>query len=169
MERKLKFILSADKNWAIGNKNNLLVRIPNDMKNFRTITTGNVIVMGRKTLESFPQGQPLPNRVNLVLSKDASYQVKGAITLTSIEALFEELKKYPDKEVYVVGGGSIYKQLLPYCDQAIVTKIDEAYEADTYFTNLDELDEWKITEESEEQTYFDICYTFVTYERRSES
>ncbi|MCH5281623.1 MAG: dihydrofolate reductase [Lachnospiraceae bacterium] len=165
----MKFILSADKNWAIGNKNNLLVRIPNDMKNFRTITTGNVIVMGRKTLESFPQGQPLPNRVNLVLSKDASYQVKGAITLTSIEALFEELKKYPDKEVYVVGGGSIYKQLLPYCDQAIVTKIDEAYEADTYFTNLDELDEWKITEESEEQTYFDICYTFVTYERRSES
>ena len=169
MERKLIFILSADRNWAIGNKNNLLVRIPHDMKNFRKITTGNVIVMGRKTLESFPQGQPLPNRVNLVLSKDASYQVKGAITLTSIEALFEELKKYPDKEVYVVGGGSIYKQLLPYCDKAIVTKIDEAYEADTYFTNLDELDEWKITEESEEQTYFDICYTFVTYERISKS
>lgn len=169
MERKLKFILSADRNWAIGNKNNLLVRIPNDMKNFRKITTDNVIVMGRKTLESFPQGQPLPNRVNLVLSKDASYQVKGAITVTSIEALFKELEKYPDKEIYVVGGGSIYKQLLPYCDKAIITKIDEAYEADTYFTNLDELDEWEITEESEEQTYFDICYTFVTYERRSES
>lgn len=169
MERKLIFILSADRNWAIGYKNNLLVRIPNDMKNFRKITTDNVIVMGRKTLESFPQGQPLPNRVNLVLSKDASYQVKGAITVTSIEALFTELDKYPDKEIYVVGGGSIYKQLLPYCDKAIITKIDEAYEADTYFTNLDELDEWEITEESEEQTYFDICYTFVTYERISES
>lgn len=169
MERKLIFILSADKNWAIGNKNNLLVRIPGDMKNFRRITTDNVIVMGRKTLESFPQGQPLPNRVNLVLSKDASYQVKGAITLTSIEALFKELEKYPDKEVYVVGGGSIYKQLLPYCDKAIITKIDEAYEADTYFTNLDELPDWEITEESEEQTYFDICYTFATYERISKS
>ena len=169
MERKLIFILSVDKNWAIGNKNNLLVRIPGDMKNFRRITTDNVIVMGRKTLESFPQGQPLPNRVNLVMSKNASYQVKGTITLTSIEALFKELEKYPDKEVYVVGGGSIYKQLLPYCDKAIITKIDEAYEADTYFTNLDELPDWKITEESEEQTYFDICYTFATYERISKS
>lgn len=161
----MNLIVAVDKNWAIGNKNKLLVSIPNDMKNFRKTTTGNVIVMGRKTLESFPQGQPLGNRVNIVLTTNADYRVSGATVVTSIEEMLDTLKQYEDKEIYVIGGESIYRQLLPYCDRAVVTRIDEAYEADTYFPNLDELEEWKLTEESEEQTYFDICYTFTTYER----
>lgn len=161
----MNLIVAVDKNWAIGNKNKLLVSIPNDMKNFRKTTTGNVIVMGRKTLESFPQGQPLGNRVNIVLTTNADYRVNGAAVVTSIEEMLDTLKQYEDKEIYVIGGESIYRQLLPYCDRAVVTKIDEAYEADTYFPNLDEMEEWKLTEESEEQTYFDICYTFTTYER----
>lgn len=162
----MNLIVSVDKNWAIGYQNKLLVRIPNDMKNFRRLTTDNVIVMGRKTLESFPQGQPLANRVNIVLTKSKDYQVKGATVVHSIEELTEELKRYEDKQIYVVGGESIYRQLLPFCDKAVITKIDGVYEADTYFPNLDEDKEWQITEESEEQTYFDICYTYVTYEKR---
>jgi dihydrofolate reductase len=162
----MNLIVAVDKNWAIGNKNKLLVSIPNDMKNFRKITTGNVIVMGRKTLESFPQGQPLGNRVNIVLTGNQKYHVNGATLVHSFEELMDELKQYEDEQIYIIGGESIYRQMLPYCDKAIVTKIDEAYEADTYFPNLDEMEEWEIAEESEEQTYFDICYTFVTYKRK---
>lgn len=162
----MKLIVAVDKNWAIGNKNKLLISIPADMKNFRTKTTGNVIIMGRKTLESFPQSQPLANRVNIVLTKNENYQVKGATVVHSVEELQEELKQYTEEEIYVIGGESIYRQLLPLCDEAIVTKIDEAYEADTYFPNLDAMDEWEMAEESEEQTYFDVCYTFATYKRK---
>lgn len=162
----MNLIVAVDKNWAIGNKNKLLISIPADMKNFRSLTTGNVIIMGRKTLESFPQNQPLKNRVNIVLTKNEKYQVNGATVVHSVEELQVELKQYTEEEIYVIGGESIYRQLLPMCDTAIVTKIDEAYEADTYFPNLDELADWEITEESEEQTYFDVCYTFTTYKRK---
>ncbi|MCR5654278.1 MAG: dihydrofolate reductase [Lachnospiraceae bacterium] len=161
----MKLIVAVDKNWAIGNKNKLLVSIPNDMKNFRRLTTGNVIVMGRKTLESFPQGKPLPNRVNIVLSGQKDYTCKDAVVVHSVDELKEKLAEY-SCDVYVVGGGRVYKELLPLCDEAIVTKVDESYEADTYFPNLDEMDEWEIAEESEEQTCFDLCYTFVTYRRK---
>lgn len=162
----MNLIVAVDRNWGIGNKNKLLVSIPNDMKNFRKLTTGNVIVMGRKTLESFPQGQPLGKRVNIVLTGNRDYRVNGAVVVNSLEELLEELKQYEDEQIYVIGGESVYRQLLPYCDKAVVTKIDEAYEADTYFPNLDEMEEWQITEESEEQTCFDICYTFTTYEKK---
>lgn len=158
-------ILSADQNWGIGLKGELLVRIPNDMKNFRKLTTGNVIVMGRKTLESFPNGAVLPNRVNIVLTRNQDYQAKGAVIVHSEEELMEELKNYPDKQVYVIGGESIYRQLLPYCEEAYVTKIDYAYQADRYFPNLDEMEDWELAEEGEEQTFFDIEYYFNKYKR----
>ena len=162
----MNLIVAVDKNWAIGNKNKLLIQIPSDMKNFRMLTTGNVIIMGRKTLESFPGGQPLKKRTNIVLTRDKNYKVKDAIVVHSIEEVLEELKKYDSEDVYVIGGDSIYSQMLPYCDTAHVTKIDFAYEADSWFPNLDEDPEWKIAEESEEQTYFDLEYTFVKYVRK---
>ena len=84
-----------------------------------------------------------------------------------IPELLEELKKYPPDAVYVVGGGTVYEELLPYCDEAYVTKIDFAYEADTYFPNLDQMPEWEMVEESEEQTYFDLEFTFTRYERKA--
>lgn len=161
----MNLIVAVDANWGIGLKNQLLVHIPNDMKFFRAETTGKVIVMGRKTLESFPQGQPLGNRVNIVLSKDTSYQVKGAIVVHDLEELEKELANYRSQDIYVIGGESIYRQLLPKCDVAHVTKIDHVYEADTYFPNLDKDAEWKVTAESEEQTYFDLEYVFTKYER----
>ena len=158
-------VLSADKNWAIGYKGDLLVKIPNDMKMFRKLTTVNVIVMGRKTLESFPNSQPLPNRVNIVMTQNPEYQAKGCVIVHSKEELLEELKNYPDKQVYVVGGESIYRELLPYCEEAYVTRIDYEYQADRYFPNLDEMEDWEMYEEGEEETFFSIEYYFNKYRR----
>lgn len=161
----MNIIVAVDNNWAIGSRNRLLVSIPRDQKHFREETAGKVVVLGRKTLETFPQGQPLQNRTNIVLSGNRNCRIKGAIVVHSMEELLEELKKYDTKDVYVVGGESVYRQLLPYCDTAHVTKIDHAYEADAHCPDLDRDPEWQITAESEEQTYFDIAYTFYKYER----
>lgn len=163
----MNLIAAVDKNWAIGNENRLLVSIPADMKFFRETTTGKVVVMGRKTLESFPNGLPLKNRINIVLTANPSYQVKDAVVVHSEEELSEELKKYADGDVYVIGGESIYRMLLNACDTAYITKIDYAYEADAYFPNLDEKPEWKLTADSEEQTYFDLEFHFLKYEKVS--
>lgn len=162
----MNLIVAVDNNWAIGNKNQLLVRIPNDHKHFREETTGKVVVLGRKTLETFPQGLPLKNRTNIILSKDRNYQVKDAIVVHSIEELLEELKNYNDEDIYIIGGDSVYKQMLPYCNVAHVTKIDHEYEADAYFPNLDKDEEWEIVADSDEQTYFDIAYQFLKYVRK---
>ena len=162
----MNIIVAVDNNWAIGNKNELLVRIPNDHKHFREETTDKVVVLGRKTLDTFPQGMPLQNRTNIILSKNPEFKVKGAKVVDSVEALLKELKKYDSEDIYIIGGESIYKQLLPYCDVVHVTKIDHVYEADTYFPNLDEMDEWEITEDSDELTYFDLAYQFLKYERK---
>ena len=161
----MNLIVAVDKNWAIGKDNKLLVSIPQDMKFFRETTMGKVVVMGRKTLESFPGGQPLKKRTNIVLTRDKNYKVKDAIVVHGVEELLEELKNYDEKEIYVIGGESIYRALLPYCKVAHVTKIDHAYEADTYFPNLDEMEDWKVTGVSEEQTYFDLEYVLTLYER----
>lgn len=161
----MKLIVAVDENWGIGCKNELLVRIPSDQRMFREKTTGNVVVMGRKTLESFPGSKPLKDRVNIVLTKENRESLNGEVIVHSIEEALEEIKKYPKESIYIIGGETIYRQFLPYCDEAYVTKIEHKYEADAHFPNLDLDAEWKITEESEEQTYFDIPYTFVKYER----
>ncbi|MBS7007957.1 dihydrofolate reductase [Anaerostipes sp.] len=161
----MNLIVNADKNWGIGKENQLLVHIPNDMKMFRQTTTGKVVVMGRKTLESFPNGMPLPKRTNIVLTTDQDYDGRGAAVVHSTEELFEELKKYDKNDIFIIGGESIYRMMLPYCDTAYVTRLDYAYDADTYFPNLDELEEWKVVEESEEQTYFDLEYVFLKYKK----
>lgn len=161
----MNLIVNADKNWGIGKENQLLVHIPNDMKMFRQTTTGKVVVMGRKTLESFPNGMPLPNRTNIVLTTDQDYDGRGAVVVHSTEELFDELKKYSDEDIFIIGGESIYRMMLPYCDTAYVTRLDYAYDADTYFPDLDEMEEWKIVEESDEQTYFDLEYVFLKYQK----
>lgn len=161
----MNMIVAVDNNWAIGYHNELLVSIPRDRKFFREETTGKVVIMGRKTLESLPGGRPLPNRVNIVMTENQDYKVKGAVVVHSTEELFEALKPYPTENVYVIGGESIYRQLLPYCNVVHATRIDMEYQADAHFPNLEENPEWIVTADSEEQTYFDIPYTFVKYER----
>lgn len=163
----MNLIAAVDANWGIGNKGKLLIQIPDDMKYFRYMTTGHVVVMGRKTLESFPNKRPLPDRTNIVLTANPKYEVKGAAVVHSIEELKELLQGYDSEDIFVIGGETIYRQMLPMCDAAYITKIDFSYEADAHFPDLDAEDAWVMSEESEEQTYFNVCYTFCKYERRS--
>ena len=161
----MNIIVAADKNWGIGRNNELLVSIPADMKMFREETTGKVVVMGRKTLESFPNGLPLKNRTNIVITGNRDYQVKGAVIVHDEEELMNELGKYDTEQIYIIGGESVYKMMLSYCDKIYVTKVDRAFQADTYFPNLDQMEDWKMTEEGEEQTCFDLEFAFTKYER----
>ncbi|MCI8853817.1 MAG: dihydrofolate reductase [Lachnospiraceae bacterium] len=162
----MNLIVNVDKNWAIGHRGKLLVSIPEDMKFFRSETTGKVVVLGRKTMETFPGGQPLKNRTNIVLTRNRQYQVKEAVVCYSLEETLDELKKYPSEDVYIVGGDSIYQQFLPYCDTAHVTRTEHAYEADAWFPNLEADPDWELTGQSEEKTYFDLEFTFCRYERK---
>lgn len=162
----MNIIVAVDENWAIGNRGGLLVQIPSDQKFFREITNGKVVVMGRKTLATLPQGQPLAGRTNIILTRNQERKIKGAVCVHSIEELLETLKPYDTKDVFVIGGEEIYTQLLPYCDTAHVTKIDFSYQADAHFPNLDRLPEWQLTADSDEQTYFDLAYYFYKYERK---
>ena len=162
----MNMIVAVDSNWAIGNKNQLLISIPADHKMFRKETTGKVVVLGRKTLETFPNGLPLPNRTNIILSTNRDYKVKDAMVVHGIEELLEELKKYDTQDIYIIGGETVYRQMLPYADTIHVTKIDREYEADAFFPNLDELEEWEMTASSDEQVYFDTTYTVEKYEKK---
>ena len=157
-------VVAVDNHWAIGNKGSLLVRIPMDQKYFRQMTIGKVVVLGRKTLATFPNGLPLPGRTNIIMSRNQNLKVKGATVVHSLEELMEELKQYASEDVFVIGGDDIYKQLVPYCDTVYATRIDYRYAADAYFPNLDDLPSWTLTEEGEENTYFDLEFTFCKYE-----
>ena len=163
----MNLIVAVDKKWGIGNKGKLLVSIPRDKKLFREETTGKVIIMGHNTLSALPGAQVLPERTNIVLSRDENFKVKGAIVLNSVDSCIKYLREnnIEDKDVFVIGGESIYKDFLPYCDVAHVTYIEYEYEADRYFVNLDIDKDWKLVLETEEETYFDIPYTFRLYKR----
>ncbi|WP_313134658.1 dihydrofolate reductase [Anaerocolumna sp.] len=162
----MNIIVAVDKNWAIGYQNKLLISIPEDMRFFRDETTNKVVVMGKHTLQSFPSGRPLKNRTNIVLTTDKRFQAEDAIIVHSMEEALEEIKKYKSEDVYIIGGAEIYNQFLDYCDVAHITKIDYAYQADTYFPNLDEKEEWTVVAESDERTYYDMEYQFFKYEKK---
>ncbi len=162
----MNLIAAVDQNWAIGKDNGLLVKNPADMKFFREKTTGCVVVMGRKTLESFPGGLPLKNRVNVVLTANRGYSAKGAVIVHSREGLFEKLKEYGGEEIFVIGGESVYRMLLDECDTAYITKMDAKFEADAFFPNLDEQEGWEITSDSGEKRHGDLKFRFLTYQNR---
>ena len=164
----MKIIVAADSRWGIGRNNLLLVSIPSDMRFFRETTSGCTIIMGRKTLESFPGGRPLKNRRNIVLTSDMAYAVPGAEVAHSVQEALELVRDEDQGRVFCIGGASVYRQFLPFCDTAYVTKIDHVYEADSYFPDLDADEKWEITSQSEEQTYFDLTFHFLTYSRRGD-
>lgn len=159
----MTIILVADNNWAIGKNGDLLARLPEDMKRFREITTGHTVVMGRKTYESFPK-RPLPNRVNCVISRTQK-SIDGAEIFGSVEEFLQYAKSVED-EIFVIGGGEIYRQLLPYCDKAYITRVYESFEGDTFFTDIDALPEWEAVKSSEiiETNGFQI--RFIDYMRK---
>lgn len=162
----MKLYVTADSRWAIGKDGKPLVSIPADRQLFLKETERKVVVMGRRTLEGLPGGQPFGGRVNVVLTHDPNYRKKGAIICSSLEAALEILKDYDEEDIFVIGGKSIYDQFLPYCDAAHVTSIDYVYDADTHFPDLDQAEDWYLAKEGEEQTYFDLCYTFREFRRK---
>lgn len=159
----MTIILVADNNWAIGKNGNLLARLPEDMKRFREITTGHTVVMGRKTYESFPK-RPLPNRVNCVISRTQK-KIEGAEVFGSVEDFLEYAKEIKD-EIFVIGGGEIYSQLLPYCDKAYITRVYESFEGDTFFTDIDALPEWEAVKSSDITETNGFKIRFIDYVRK---
>lgn len=162
----MNLIVAADTHWAIGKDGHVLVTIPADQQMLMKETAGKVVVMGRRTLKSLPGGQPLGNRTNLILTHDEDYKARGARICHSLEAALEMLSAYDTDDIYVIGGQSIYEQFLPYVDTVHVTRIDYTYDADTFFHNMEQDEGWSMVEEGDEQTYFDLCYTFQKFQRK---
>ena len=163
----MNLIAAVDNNWAIGHKNSLLAHIPADMKRFREITSGHTVVLGRRTLAGFPGGLPLKQRRNIILSTRPDFEARGGEIVHSTEELFEVLRTIPSDDIFIIGGGTVYKLLEPYCDTAYITKINYSYQADTYFPNLEKMDNWELVDESEEQTCFSMEYYFQLYKNKS--
>ncbi|MBR3358230.1 MAG: dihydrofolate reductase [Solobacterium sp.] len=160
----MKAIAAVDRNWAIGNKGQLLVHIPEDMKNFRALTSGKTVIYGRKTLETFPHARPLPKRQNIILSRNPDYRVENAVVVHSVEELLKMIPADSDDAI-VIGGDSIYHALLPYCDSAVITKVENSYEADAWFDDLDKDPEWECAERGEDREYEGLIFHFDTYRR----
>lgn len=163
----MNIIAAVDKKLGIGKNGGLLVSIPEDMKLFREETVGKVVVMGRKTFESLPQGLPLVERTNIVITTSEDFKHDNVYVCHSVDEVLNKVKEYPTEDVYVIGGASVYEQMLPYCDTIHLTKIDYTYDADTYFPDIFKDGVWQETARSDEKTYFDICYEFVRYQRKA--
>ncbi len=162
----MNLIVAVDENWGIGKDNQLLCRISADLKRFRAITTGHVLVLGRKTLESFPNGKPLPNRTHMVLTANKAYPAEGVTLCHSLEELLRALAAYREEEIFVIGGGSVYRQLLPKCKKAYITKIYDTFPADTFFPDLDKDAAWTLTQKGEVQEENGVKFSFDIYEQK---
>ena len=158
----MNVIVAVDQNWAIGKDGDQLVYLSEDLKRFRALTTGHPVILGRKTLSTFPGGRPLKNRRNLILSRTMGEAPQGAEVFASPEAL----RPAAPEDAFVIGGASVYRELLPWCDTAYVTKIDRAFPADRFFPNLDEDPAWELVEESAPLEQDGISFRYVTYRRR---
>lgn len=166
----MNLIAAVDLNWSIGYRCELLERIPEDMKHFKEMTLGKVIVMGRSTLESLPNMKPLEQRINIVLTKNKNYNCEGVILCYSLKELFEELKKYNEEDVFIIGGESIYSQMIMYCHKAYITKIHKEYVYDKVLVNLDSHEQWQKVSTSEKREFKEgIYYTFDTYIKKSDN
>lgn len=162
----MKLIAAADANWGIGKRGELLVKIPEDQLFFREETRDKAIILGHRTLHTFPAEKPLLGRDNIILSRNKNLRVPGAAVVHSVQEARDLVSDLPDDAVYVVGGQSIYQQFLPFCTQADITRIDFAYDADAYLHDFDADPAWEKVEQSEEKTYFDVTYRYVRYVRK---
>ncbi len=163
----MNIIVAVDRRWGIGQDGQLLFSIPEDMKFFKKMTTGKVVVMGNATLRSLPGSKPLKHRVNIIMSRNPALAIEGAQVCHSLKELFSVLEPYAPEDVWVIGGEVVYKQLLPYCSDAYVTKIEaDAAAADKYFPNLEESADWEMTSCSEPFVHEDISYRFAHYSCR---
>ncbi|MCL2199301.1 MAG: dihydrofolate reductase [Defluviitaleaceae bacterium] len=151
--------VAVSQNWGIGYKNDLLFRISEDLKRFRKLTTGKTIIMGHNTFKSLPGGKPLPNRTNIVLSRDTTLKIPDVIVCNSVE----ELQKHLHNDVFIIGGEQVYRLLLDYCKTAYVTQVQATPPADAFMPNLNELPNWKLIEEESPKTDGRLVYKYSTY------
>lgn len=159
----MKLIVAVSKNWGIGKDNNLLFNIPTDMKFFRETTLNKAVVMGRKTLDSFPGKKPLKNRVNIVLTRDKDFQREGVIVCHTKEEALKIANTYDD--VYIIGGEAIYNMFLDDCDTALITKVESFADADKFLKNLDEDEKWHLSGTSEPIEENGHTFRFLRYEK----
>ena len=157
-------IVVADRNWAIGRDNGLLFSLPTDMKRFRSLTIGGTVILGRRTLDSFPGGRPLPKRRNIVITRNVDFDREGTEIVSSTDAALEAAADTETDKLWVIGGGSVYAALLSQCKRVYVTKVDAVAEgADTFFPNLDKLPGWEVEAVSEPVEENGVTYRFVDY------
>ncbi|MBQ9059467.1 MAG: dihydrofolate reductase [Atopobiaceae bacterium] len=165
----MRAIVAVCQDWGIGYRGGLLVQNPADMRSFVQHTKGATVIMGRATLESFPEQKPLPKRRNIVLSRQTNLEIEGVEQAHSVEELMELVQESSPDELWVIGGQTVYEQLLPYCNEVVVTKHDCIRPADTYFPNLDKQEDWEISSAVEGGvTDEGIAFSFVTYRRVGE-
>ena len=157
----MNLIVAVDRNWAIGRDGDQLVYLSEDLKHFKALTTGHPVILGRKTLATFPGGRPLKGRRNLILSRNPNFAPEGAEVFSSVEAL---LLAAPE-DSFVIGGASVYRALLNYCETVYATKIHGEFSADCHFPNLDKLSEWRIEEEGLIQEEDGIQFHRITYKK----
>lgn len=163
-------ILSCDNKWGIGKKNGLLFSLPLDMKFFRTTTSGHVVAMGENTLLSFPNSKPLKNRTHIVLSKDLDHNYEGVINVHSFDDFLLKIKEFNEKEdVYIIGGASIYNQMVPYVDKVLLTKVDADGGAEVFFHNLDEDANFVLEQESDTMVDNNYQIRFCVYKNLNRS
>lgn len=159
----MNMIVCVSRNWGIGKDNQLLFHIPNDLKQFRALTIGKTIVMGHNTLKSLPGGKPLPERTNIVLSRDPNLVVDGATVCHDMQDVLIELSTVSPDDVFIIGGASVYRMFLPYCRRALITRVDAVPEADSFFPDLQEHPQWKIRQESDFMEHNGLSYQYVEY------
>lgn len=159
----MNLIVLVDNQWGIGCQGDQMIYLSQDLKRFKEMTVDKTVILGRKTLGTFPQGKPLPRRRNLILSHNASTLIEGGEVFSSVEALREAI--CPQECVFVIGGSSVYHAFLPYCDKAYVTKVRAGFPVDCYFPNLDEMDGWKLVEESEVFEEKEVEFTYCVYQK----
>ena len=161
----MNMIVAADKNWGIGKNGRLLAHLSGDLKYFKERTLGKAVVMGRKTLESLPGGRPLPGRTNIVLTANPDYEKEGCIIVHSMDELRKKCEEYPPDGVMIIGGATLYNQLMEECESLFITKIYEEFEADAFIKNADELGGYKVVWQSDMQEENGIIYQFFEYKR----
>ncbi len=163
----MKMIVAADNGWGIGKEGNLLVRIPEDMDFFKSQTMGNVVVMGRKTFESFPGKKALPGRTNIVLTGNTGWQGDGAVVAHSPEELDRILESYESDRIYIIGGGQVYREYLDRCDTVYVTHIDAEFDADTWFPDLKADGRFIMEESLFSGSWHGISYSICLWKRKN--
>jgi dihydrofolate reductase len=159
----MRAVVNVNPRWGIGSENRLLVRIRSDMRRFRALTTGNTVIIGRKTLETFPNGKPLPNRENIILTRDPAFRAEGAVIAHDPTELKDILSCRDPETVFVCGGEQIYRLLLPYCSEALVTLTYIDDHADRFFPDLNRMPNWVLRDVGEKQVENDVAFRFLRY------